>query len=109
MSVKMDDEDFDDLLAGVDMLPGSSQESLTSAAAKLDFCNDSDHDVQKCPASPPSSVFDMTISDVKCAPDEFLEAQQPALPREGPMAVDKAEPSQHSNVMTKYLKFHCSE
>lgn len=33
----MDDEDFDDLLAGVDMLLGSSHESLTDAAANLDL------------------------------------------------------------------------
>lgn len=33
----MDDEDFDDLLAGVEMISGSSQESLTNAAANLDI------------------------------------------------------------------------
>ena len=31
----MDDEDFEDLLAGVDLLEDSSQESLTNAAANL--------------------------------------------------------------------------
>lgn len=31
----MDDEPFDDLLDGVDVLPDSSQESLTDAAANL--------------------------------------------------------------------------
>lgn len=58
MSVKMDDEEFDDLLAGVDLLQDSSQESLTSSAANLEFCDDSDQDdrVENCPTSPPSSV-----------------------------------------------------
>lgn len=31
----MDGDDFDDLLAGVEEIPGSSQESLTNAAANL--------------------------------------------------------------------------
>lgn len=33
----MDDDDFDDLLAGVEMFPDSSQESLTNAASSLDL------------------------------------------------------------------------
>lgn len=94
------------------MLPGSSQESLTFAAAKLDFFDDSDHDVPKCPASPPSSVFDMTSPDPGRTPDQFIEAQAvqaAALPDEGAVCINKAEQPQHSNVMTKYLKFHYSE
>ena len=54
----MDDEDFDDLLAGVDSLEDSSQESLTFAAANLDFFENSDCDIQaeSGTTSPPSSV-----------------------------------------------------
>lgn len=56
----MDNEEFDDLLAGVDFFEGSSQESLTSAAANLHFCDDSEIDDEQCVrnalASPPSSV-----------------------------------------------------
>ena len=40
----MVDDDFDDLLAGVEMLQDSSQELLTFAAANLDFCESGDSD-----------------------------------------------------------------
>ena len=50
----MDDEDVDDLLAGVAVLEGSSQESLTNAAANLAFCDDSNEEERQ--ATAPTSV-----------------------------------------------------
>lgn len=67
-SVDMDDEEFDDLLAGVDLFEGSSQESLTVAAANLHFCEQSDLDEQgghDVVASPPSSVKVHDSEDAK--------------------------------------------
>ena len=53
--MKMDnDDDFDDLHAGVEMLEDSSQESLTKAAANLLFYDDFQEKARQC--SPPTSV-----------------------------------------------------
>jgi len=43
----MDNEDFDDLFGGGGTLEGSSQESLTCAAANLDFCESDDEILHK--------------------------------------------------------------
>ena len=50
----MDDEDFDDLLAGAEVLEFSSQESLTNAAADL-TCNDW-NEPYGIMQTPPSSI-----------------------------------------------------
>lgn len=78
----MDDEEFDDLLAGVDFLEGSSQESLTSAAANLHFCDDSNDDDERMhtvPASPPSSTELHDSADAKA---QRITAQTIDLPNQ---------------------------
>lgn len=52
----MDDDEFDDLLAGVDSCPGSSQESLTHAAANLDI------NITGPPSTAPNSVHSQSES-----------------------------------------------
>ena len=80
MSVNMDDEDFDDLLAGADLLPDSSQESLTSAAAKLDFCDSDDEQLKKLRSSPSSSVYDATHHGAEKCLVRVVEAFEPRVP-----------------------------
>ena len=102
----MDDEDFDDLLAGADLLPDSSQESLTSAAAKLDFCDSDDEQLKPLQSSPTSSVCDATHHDAKKSFVRDVGAHEPRAPDE--VAVNKvdADGSSYTPVRAKYLEMH---
>jgi hypothetical protein len=51
----MDDDDFQDLFSGGDALVVSSQESLTNAAANLDFCESDNEDISGA-ATPGTSL-----------------------------------------------------
>ena len=52
----MDDDDFDDLLAGVEQIEGSSQEPLTTAATNLDFCDHDRNEIDDRRSTPAASV-----------------------------------------------------
>ena len=103
-----DDEEFDDLLAGVDLLEGSSQESLTLATANLDFYDcESDHDDRggKFPLSPPSSTYDSAESDERCPRVQYAESSERLVPGDTAAGKDNMEQPQFSNLVPKYLDF----
>ena len=62
----MDDQDFDDFVDEEDMLIDSSQESLTTAAANLQFGNDDDdQDMHNSLSTPGTSAHSQDSTDIR--------------------------------------------
>ena len=89
--IKMDDEDFEDLFEEADMLPGSSQESLTAAAANMMF-DDHEymHDVQSTPATSIYSEEYHKIQDQQVDTNDSTQCTTNSS-REGKSAIDQIE------------------
>ena len=64
----MDDDDFDDLLDGAEYFEGSSQESLTTTAANLIFCDKTDRE-GGCKHDP--VPLDVTLKDRAQAEENY--------------------------------------
>ena len=106
----MDDDYFDDLLNGAE-IEDSSQESLTSAAANLYFCDSSNNEgpVENLPILAPSDAEAQAYKASNLQEADEADGNVYDLSREDDTVnhIDDLQPQQYPNHRLQYMLIRC--